>query len=103
MTETGPTALVADDEAGMRESVSRALRREGFQVIAVDDGAAALDTLRRVAVDLLVADLRMPGLDGLELLRAARLVAPGTGGIVLSGHGTGEEAGEARKEGAGGF
>ena len=100
MAETAATILVADDEAGMRESVSRALRREGFQVIAVEDGAAALDTLRRVAVDLLVADLRMPGLDGLELLRAARLVAPDTEVIVLSGHGTVEEAVDAMKEGA---
>ena len=100
MAETTATILVADDEAGMRESVSRALRREGFQVIAVDDGAAALDTLRRVAVDLLVADLRMPGLDGLELLRAAKLVAPDTEVIVLSGHGTVEEAVDAMKEGA---
>ena len=100
MTETGPTALVADDEAGMRESVARALRREGFQVTAVEDGAAALDALRRAPVDLLVADLRMPGLDGLELLRAAKLVAPDTEVVVLSGHGTVEEAVEAMKEGA---
>ncbi len=100
MAETAATILVADDEVGMRESVSRALRREGFQVIAVEDGAAALDTLRRVPVDLLVADLRMPGLDGLELLRAAKLVAPDTEVIVLSGHGTVEEAVDAMKEGA---
>ena len=100
MTETGPTALVADDEAGMRESVARALRREGFQVTAVEDGAAALDSLRRAPVDLLVADLRMPGLDGLELLRAAKLVAPDTEVVVLSGHATVEEAVEAMKEGA---
>ncbi|MBI2015229.1 MAG: sigma-54-dependent Fis family transcriptional regulator [Candidatus Rokubacteria bacterium] len=100
MAETTATILVAVDEVGMRESVSSALRREGFQVIAVDDGAAALDTLRRVAVDLLVADLRMPGLDGLELLRAAKLVAPDTEVIVLSGHGTVEEAVDAMKEGA---
>jgi len=100
MTETGPTALVADDEAGMRESVARALRREGFQVTAVEDGAAALDALRRAPVDLLVADLRMPGLDGLELLRAAKLVAPDTEVVVLSGHATVEEAVEAMKEGA---
>src|SRR3990172_4007670 len=100
MTETGPTALVADDEAGMRESVARALRREGLQVTAVEDGAAALDALRREPVDLLVADLRMPGLDGLELLRAAKLVAPDMEVVVLSGHATVEEAVEAMKEGA---
>ncbi|MBI2467025.1 MAG: sigma-54-dependent Fis family transcriptional regulator [Candidatus Rokubacteria bacterium] len=95
-----PTVLVADDDAGMRESVCRALRREGFQVLAAEDGAAALETLRRGCVDLLVADLRMPGLDGLELLRAARLVAPETEALLISGHGTVEEAVEAMKEGA---
>ena len=94
------TILVADDEPGMRESVARALRREAFHVIAVEDGAAALDVLRRGGVDLLVADLRMPGLDGLELLRAVKVVAPDTGVILLSGHGTVEEAVAAMKEGA---
>ena len=100
MAERRPTVLVADDEAGMRESVARALRREGFEVTAVEDGAAALDALRRAPVDLLVADLRMPGLDGLELLRAAKLVAPDMEVVVLSGHATVEEAVEAMKEGA---
>src|SRR5581483_9883484 len=94
------TILVADDDAGMRESLARALRREGFTVVAAGDGAAGLDTLRRTHVDLLVADLRMPGLDGLELLRAAKLVAPDTEIVVISGHGTVEEAVEAMKEGA---
>ncbi len=94
------TVLVADDEAGMRESLARVLRREGFRVLAVEDGAAALDALRHERVDVLVADLRMPGLDGLELLRAAKLVAPDTEVILLSGHGTVEEAVGAMKEGA---
>ncbi len=100
MTSGGATILVADDEAGMRESVARVLRREGFHVMAAEDGATALETLRRERVDLLIADLRMPRLDGLELLRAAKLVAPDTEVIVLSGHGTVEEAVEAMKEGA---
>ena len=95
-----PTVLVADDEAGVRESVGRALRREGFRVIAAEDGQAALDALRRGGVDLLLADLRMPGLDGLELLRAAKLLAPEIEVIVFSGHGTVEEAVQAMKEGA---
>jgi two-component system response regulator HydG len=94
------TILVADDDAGMRESLARALRREGFTVAAAENGAAALETLRRARVDLLIADLRMPGLDGLELLRAAKLVAPETEIVVISGHGTVEEAVLAMKEGA---
>ena len=95
-----PTVLVADDEVGLRESVERALRREGFSVVQAEDGQAALDALRRGGVDLLLADLRMPGLDGLELLRAAKLLCPEVEVIVLSGHGTVEEAVQAMKEGA---
>jgi two-component system response regulator HydG len=91
---------VADDELGLRESVERTLRREGFRVIQAEDGQTALDALRRGGVDLLLADLRMPGLDGLELLRAAKLLTPEVEVIVLSGHGTVEEAVEAMKEGA---
>jgi two-component system response regulator HydG len=56
--------------------------------------------LRRGGIDLLVADLRMPGLDGLELLRAVKIVAPDTGVVLLSGHGTVEEAVAAMKDGA---
>jgi two-component system response regulator HydG len=95
-----PTILVADDEAGVRESVGRVLRHEGFRVVPAEDGDAALDLLRRGGVDLLLADLRMPGLDGLELLRAAKLLAPEVEVVVLSGHGTVEEAVQAMKEGA---
>ena len=100
MSEPSPTILVADDESGMRESVWRVLRREGFAVLTAADGAAALEILRKTPVALLIADLRMPGLDGLELLRAGKLVAPDLEVIVLSGHGTIEEAVDAMKEGA---
>ena len=94
------TIVVADDEPSMRESVSRALRREAFRVVEAEDGEKALEALRRGPVDLLIADLRMPGLDGLALLRAAKLVAPDTEVVLLSGHGTVEEAVAAMKEGA---
>ncbi len=94
------TVLVADDEPGMRESVARALRGEAFNVVTVGDGAAALEVVRQGGVDLLLADLRMPGLDGLELLRAVKLVGPETEVVLLSGHGTVEEAVAAIKEGA---
>ncbi len=97
---TEPTVLVADDELGLRESVERTLRREGFRVVQAEDGQAALNVLRQSGVDLLLADLRMPGLDGLELLRATKLLTPEVEVIVLSGHGTVEEAVQAMKEGA---
>jgi two-component system, NtrC family, response regulator HydG len=102
VTETA-TVLVADDEPGVREGLERTLRREGYRVLLAEDGQAALDQVRRGGVDLVLADLRMPGLDGLELLRAVRLVAPDVETILLSGQGTIEEAVEAMKEGAGDF
>lgn len=95
-----PVIIVADDEPAVRESLDRALSREGFQVILSEDGQTALEHLRGGGADLLLADLRMPGLSGLELLRAAKLLAPEVEVVLITGHGTIEEAVEAMKEGA---
>jgi two-component system OmpR family response regulator len=64
--------LVVDDEARIREVVQYALEREGFRVDAVDDGAKALDAVTRGAFDLVVLDVMLPGMDGLELCRKVR-------------------------------
>lgn len=67
--------LVVDDEARIREVVQYALTREGFRVSTVDDGAEALDTLTRGEFDLVVLDVMLPGMDGLELCRRVRAAA----------------------------
>ncbi len=66
------TVLVADDDADIRELVSFKLTQAGYHVLAVEDGLAALETARAEVPDLLVLDLMMPGLTGLEVCRRLR-------------------------------
>jgi two-component system response regulator HydG len=94
------TLLVADDDPAVRQSLERALTREGYVVVVAPDGQAALERLREGGVDLVLSDLRMPGLTGLELLREAKVVAPDVDVIVLTAFGTVEEAVRAMKDGA---
>lgn len=64
--------LVVDDEARIREVVQYALEREGFRIDAVDDGTRALDAIERGDFDLVILDVMLPGMDGLELCRRVR-------------------------------
>src|SRR5205085_12396914 len=66
----GATRLVADDDPGLRESLQRTLMRAGYQVVLAPDGRAALDRIQGGGLDLILSDLKMPGLTGIELLRA---------------------------------
>ncbi len=95
-----PTLLVADDDPAVRESLERTLKREGYRVVVASDGQAGLERLKAGGVDLVLADLKMPGLNGLELLRAAKTVAPDVDVIMLTAFGTVEEAVQAMKDGA---
>jgi two-component system response regulator HydG len=94
------TLLVADDDAAVRLSLERTLSREGYVVVLAPDGQAALDRLREGGVDLLLSDLKMPGLTGLELLKLAKELAPDVDVIILTAFGTVEEAVRAMKDGA---
>src|SRR5438093_664238 len=94
------TLLVADDDPGLRESLERTLTREGYRVLLASDGRAALERLQTGDIDLIVTDLKMPGLTGLELLRAAKAIAPHVDVILLTAFGTVEEAVKAMKDGA---
>jgi two-component system response regulator HydG len=94
------TLLVADDDPGLRESLERTLTREGYRVILASDGNAALERLQAGGIDLVLTDLKMPGLTGIEVLRAAKAIAPDVDVILLTAFGTVEEAVKAMKEGA---
>jgi len=94
------TLLVADDDPGLRESLERTLTREGYHVVLASDGRAALERVQAGGVDLIVTDLKMPGLTGLELLRAAKAIMPDVDVILLTAFGTVEEAVKAMKDGA---
>ena len=94
------TLLIADDDPGLRESLERTLTREGYRVVLASDGRAALERVQAGGVDLIVTDLKMPGLTGLELPRAAKAILPDVDVILLTAFGTVEEAVKAMKDGA---
>jgi two-component system response regulator HydG len=100
MPDATPTLLVADDDPAVRQSLERTLAREGYQVVLAPDGQAAAERLRQGGVDLLLSDLRMPGLTGLELLREVKTAHPDVDVIMLTAFGTVEEAVAAMKDGA---
>src|SRR5262245_8491652 len=92
--------LVADDERELRDILVGYLRSEGFEVDGFEDGEAALRALRETAYDLVLTDLRMPKLDGVELLREALILYPDVKVLVMTGFGTIEAAVEAMRIGA---
>jgi DNA-binding response OmpR family regulator len=87
--------LVVDDEETMRRSLADILRLEGYQVQTLPNGMSALETLKNESFDLMLLDLKMPGIDGLEVLRSASSLAPGMMVILLTAHGSLQSAIEA--------
>jgi two-component system, NtrC family, response regulator HydG len=94
------TLLVADDDPGLRESLQRTLTRAGYRVVLASDGRGALEQLQGGGVDLVLTDLKMPGLTGIELLRAIKAIPIDVDVILLTAFGTVEEAVSAMKDGA---
>jgi two-component system response regulator PilR (NtrC family) len=94
------TILVADDEVGVRESLGEVLRDEGYHVVLAPDGDAALQALDEHDVAVVLTDLRMPGADGLAVLRRTREASPQTVVLVMTAHATVETAVEALRRGA---
>jgi two-component system response regulator HydG len=99
MSDTA-TLLVADDDPGLRESLQRTLTRAGYRVALAPDGRAALEQLQGGGIDLVLTDLKMPGLTGIELLRAIKAIPMDVDVILLTAFGTVEEAVSAMKDGA---
>jgi DNA-binding NtrC family response regulator len=92
--------LVVDDEEGVRTFLVDALRDAGHEVAEVADGKAALAMLEHRSFDIVLTDLRMPGMDGMELLVHLRHNHPDVEVIVLTAHGSVQSAADALKEGA---
>jgi len=92
--------LVADDEPGVRESLAEILRDAGYEVQAAADGTAALAALDAHDFGLVITDIRMPGADGIAVLKRAREVSPQTLVLVMTAHGSVETAVEALRAGA---
>ena len=101
MTESKQARLlVVDDEAAQMRALCDTLEDEGYEVVGCTDGEAALAELRRSPADLLLADLMMPGMNGIDLLRAALAIEPMLVGIIMTGEGTIGTAVEAMRSGA---
>jgi two-component system response regulator AtoC len=92
--------LVVDDEEGIRTFIGEVLEGEGLRVTLAADGESAARMLDRESFHLMLTDLKMPGLDGMSLLRKARAESPETEVVVLTAHGTVAGAVEAMKLGA---
>ena len=92
--------LVADDDASLRRVLEYNLAKEGYAVLTADSGEQALALLDAERVDLLITDIKMPGMDGMDLLKRVRQASPETQVIVITAFGTIEMAVEAMKAGA---
>lgn len=99
-TEEAPRILVVDDESVIREILADFLSMEGFWVRTAEDGSAALVELSRTHYDLVLSDLKMPNMGGLELLEAIRKHTPNIVTVIMTGFGTVETAIDAMKRGA---
>jgi DNA-binding NtrC family response regulator len=92
--------LLADDDASLRRVLQFKLKKEGHDVTAVEDGETALNQLRSDRWDLLLSDIKMPVVDGVELLELARRLQPGLKVILITAHATVSQAVQAVKLGA---
>ncbi len=96
----GGHILIVEDRQSLRRMLERALAGEGHRVTAVADGETAVEHLERDGFDLVLTDLKLPGITGLEVLAASRRTQPGAPVVVLTGYGTVGTAVEAMKLGA---
>jgi len=92
--------LVVDDEVGIRESIKRILGRQGFDVITASNGEDAFKIIRKQDIDLLITDIRMAGMDGVDLLKVCKSVSPTTEVIMITGYASVDTAVETMKLGA---
>jgi DNA-binding NtrC family response regulator len=95
--------LFVDDEPALRTLMAERLGERGFEVVQADSGEKALQLLEQFAFDVVVTDLRMPGIDGSRVIQAAIERYPGIVGIVITGYGTVRDAVDAIKRGAADF
>jgi excisionase family DNA binding protein len=98
-----PRVLVVDDEASIRELLSKTLALAEYEVDTAPDGRAAIERLRLGHYDLLIADLKMPGLDGLSLIREAKRLKADLPVIIITGFSTESSAIEAVNLGVAGY
>jgi signal transduction histidine kinase len=103
LSNQGFLVLVVDDEPRVRQAVRRVLEQEGYRVEEAVNGQQGLESVRQEVPDLVLVDLMMPVMDGMEFLAAARRIHPGLASVVITGYATTDRAVEAMKLGADDF
>ena len=98
-----PRILVIDDEAGIRDSMRRTLEYQGYQFIGASSGQEGIALIERDPPDLVFLDIKMPGMDGLDVLDRIKAAHPELPVVMVSGHGTAQTGYDARERGASGF
>jgi excisionase family DNA binding protein len=98
-----PRVLVVDDEASIRDLLTKTLALAEYDVDAAPDGRSALERMRLYPYDLLIADLKMPGMDGLAVIREAKRYKPDLPVIIITGFSTESSAIEAVNLGVAGY
>ncbi|MBD3307053.1 response regulator [candidate division KSB3 bacterium] len=94
------TLLIVDDEQSMRDFLAIMLKKEGYDVVTVEDGEEALKAIQEDIYDLMITDMKMPGMSGLEVLRRTKQISPNTLVIVITAFSSTEDAVLAMKQGA---
>ena len=92
--------LIVDDELILTKALSRYLNSEGYETVAANNGAEAIELLKGERFDVMLTDLNMPGMDGLELIKTAQTLSPHMATIIMTGFGSIGSAVEAMKAGA---
>lgn len=100
MMESHEKILVVDDEERVRILFKRILLKEGYEVDCAASGSEAIDKLTKDSFDLVVTDLKMDGIDGLDLIKKGKTMNQALPFILISGYGTAQTAVSAAKEGA---
>jgi len=100
MSDTPKHLLLVEDEAPLRTAVAERLADHGYEVVQAESGETALEALAEFAFDIVITDLRLPGIDGTAVIEAAIERYPEIIGIVITGYGTVRDAVEVIKRGA---
>jgi DNA-binding NtrC family response regulator len=103
MSGAGERLLVIDDEADLREMLEFILSAEGYDVVTVDGGLAAIDAARERPFDLAITDMRMPDMNGIETLTALKELDPTIEVVVVTGYASEQTAAECIRRGAYGY